>query len=168
LSSVDFDKLNLGSTSRLVILDSIEDHCNATLSLIAQARTRIQILSSHLEPEIYSEPSVVAAFSRFIRRAPLGSVEILLVDSQNAQNSPHKLIELARSNPEFIVFKQIVDEFLGTTETFLIADEVGLIWRQQKSEYNAVANFCAARDAKAKSDLHQRIWDISDDNSAFS
>tara|TARA_R110000850_G_scaffold14353_20_gene45975 strand:+ start:3281 stop:3781 length:501 start_codon:yes stop_codon:yes gene_type:complete len=140
------------------LFDSLEDNIHHTLALISRARRTLYILSHQLEALVYNRDDVVAAISRFARRARDCQVHILVRDTADLLERGHQLARLHQRLPSKVQLRKLTIEPNNQKMGFMAADRELLIYKNDDTQAAGFANFKAAQEVKTLVDEHQRIW----------
>ena len=153
----------LGETRAEVIIDTAEENANAAISLAKQARYNLNIFSQDLDAMVYDNPAFERHVFNLARRHPSTRIRILTMDSSAAVRNGHCLIRLAQTLTSSVFIHNPAPEHRNEISAFLVADDVGLLYRNRgaRSHYEASVNFMAPRRAGILADFFNEAWDMS-------
>lgn len=137
------------------------DNCDAALAIAQLARRRLALFTHDLEPQLYGTAEFVAAVKDLALSGRMTEVRILLADSTRATKEGHRLLELARRLSSRIEIRKPHRDYLDLAETFLIADEQGLLYRKLATRWEGFADTHEPLQAREQSKLFDEIWQRS-------
>ncbi|SFM34951.1 hypothetical protein SAMN05421721_103141 [Ectothiorhodospira mobilis] len=157
------DTAILGKIRDDVPLEGSADLLAATLAMAAQARRSLQLVSRHLDPDLYDQGELVAECSRLARRSRYSEIRILIQDPEPLRGRTHGLIELAqRLSSRIQVMRMSEADRKTRVDAFLIADGVGCIHQPRGDRHQGTANFHAPRRSKLLMAEFQTLWDAAE------
>ncbi|MBK1691445.1 hypothetical protein [Ectothiorhodospira mobilis] len=157
------DTAILGKTRGDFPLEGSADLLTATLAMAAQARRSLQVVSRHLDPQLYDHAELVAECSRLARRSRHSGIRILIQDPEPLRGRTHALIELARRLSSHIQVMRMSEADRKTrVDAFLIADGLGWIHQPRGDRAEGMANFHAPRRSKLLTAEFQTLWDAAE------
>ena len=162
-----FSKVLLGETSREIQLTTQNDIKNAALELATQSRRCIKIFSHDLEEAIYNHEAFVKAVAKVTQLHRSTYVQILVRDPKPAVKCGHSLVEEAQRLSSHIHIRRISRDFRDNTESFLIADDVGLLFRKHWERYAGVVNFHGVTETLKKLSLFTKAWELGEPETDF-
>ena len=121
----------------------------------------MQIYSQFLDHNLFDDYRIVEDLSRFIRRAPPVSLQILLHDSQLVVSRGHRLIELARRMDSKIEIRCISSEMAQDEHSCVLWDDEGYWLLPDYRDYDAVANLYDPVRARKLQDRYAYLWSRS-------
>lgn len=152
----------LGETDSPLICIGAEENKKVTVALIQQAERTIDILSHDLEPAIYDNEVCYEAMLEFILRSRYTKVRILIHEPQKTSQRGHRLLELGMRLSSSVYMRKPALHYAHITETFLIADNIGVLHRAYTDSYKATAGFNDLVQANRLSRLFNTIWEESE------
>ncbi len=139
----NLDKYILGETDQSFTCTTKEENQQFAIAMIQQTELYLDILSPDFEPAIYDNDSCYEAIENLALRSRHSQIRILLHDGRKPAQRGHKIIQLAKRLSGLIQFRNIPDIYRNKTDTFLIADRIGIIQRTE---------------APLKSKVHFKNW----------
>jgi len=155
------NKYVLGETSHEFHLDSIATVRDAAISMTLQATRVLKIFSHDLEPVLYNNKDMTNAITQLVLGHSRARVQILVQDSVPAVSSSHCLIDLVQRLTSSIWVRKVNDDYLGLTETYLLADGAAFLHRTRNDHFDSVANFNAPAKVARLSAKFDEIWELS-------
>lgn len=155
---MNIDELYIGDASTTLNIHSSEQHREASIRLIEQAKRFIRIHSFDLEAKIYDNRKIVSALRSFIISNHRNKVEILIHDSKNLRLYGHQLIEMARQFSSFVEIRKIAANVEILSQGFIIADDTAIVQQHEMRRYEGIANFNNRRLCKKISDNFIHAW----------
>jgi predicted GNAT family N-acyltransferase len=123
----------LGETTQLYQLNTIDDHQIHATSMLRQAKRYLSIFSHNLDPQIFDTPAFIDATKKLAMRSRFSRIRILLQDNTLAVQQGHRLVELAQRLSTAIEIRIPGEEYREHAENFLLVDDVGYLHRKQAS-----------------------------------
>ena len=148
----------LGETREPVTLLGPHAFCEAVLRMIEQASSRIDILAPDLDPEVLDTQKVADAMSEFARRSRYTEMNVLYFDAQQAIQNGHRIIELSEYFGENIRLRKIEAEHANRHDVFLLADNAGLVYRDETSSWEGFAEFNTPGDVEEIRSSFMENW----------
>lgn len=148
-------------------LNSADDSRNAALELLKTTRRTLALFSRDLEPAIFGSVEFATALQRLALRSRFTHIRIAVIDPSSAIRSGHRLIELARRLPSFIEFRRPGPDHAGLTETFLVTDESGVLYRPLASRYEGFMDSDNGLEARKCLKQFAEIWSQAEPEQEF-
>jgi hypothetical protein len=126
--------------------------------ILLQAKSKIDIYSQDLEPDLYGDAQMVDYISAVARAHPTTEVRILVADEKAMLKRHHALITLAERLPSKISIKLCDEDYPKPSAVFMIVDRYMVMHRQNSDLYEGFANFRAAGRVKALRDDFDLMW----------
>ncbi|MGA9855920.1 MAG: hypothetical protein WBR29_11665 [Gammaproteobacteria bacterium] len=149
------------------VLNSSDENRDAALELARGAHINLVLFSRDLEPVIYDNRDFVTAVQQLALRSRYSHVRILVIDPTAAIKDGHRLIELGRRLSSFIEFRRPPQEQSQRSDSFLVIDETGLLYRPLASRYEGFADPDNAFEARLHLREFDAIWEQSEPESEF-
>lgn len=151
----------LGKSREEFEVGLVDDLAAIALDLALQSRRTIQIISRHLDPHLYDNDAFIQALQHLIKRSRYSSVQILVHDSSPAVKDNHKLIALHQRLSSYLQIRQISKEYKSYNHAFLLADQLGYIYRQFSDRFDASVNYANPLQGKILQEKFSEIWEVS-------
>jgi len=149
----------LGESNQLFKLSMASEFSEAALLLVQQAKRCIQIFSHDLEGPVYNHEEFIRALTKVAHYHRTSMVQILVRDTSVAVKEGHRLVALCQQFPSNIQVRRIAEDYKNNRETFLIADQVGFLFRNDPDRYLGKVNFNDAREAGKCLRLFDEAWE---------
>jgi len=156
--SIDLQSCRLGEGSEPLTLESSADHCAAAVVLATQATRSVHIFSQQLDRRVYDQKPFIDALTQLALRSPQCKVLILVRDTNDMIHNGHRLIEAMRRLPSRMQLRKVHEDFLNTTEEFIVADETGLLLRRIATRYEGSVSFNARKEARERVKFFNEVW----------
>lgn len=152
----------LGETTSFFPLASANDHMNAALCLVKQAKKQVLIYSYDLDASVYDYEALVAALSHLGTKSRLANIKVLINNSDRIVQYGHRLVTLSqRISSHFTIRKFIADA--GTvSQFFLTVDQCGFLYRNNIETYSGKACFNSKSRVKIFNHTFYETWDRSE------
>jgi hypothetical protein len=139
-------------------LDSWDANRDAALSVARCARRQLNLLTYDLEPQVYNEESFIEAVTAVATSGRYARVRVMVQDSRRAVREGHRLIELARRLSSFISVHRPHAADAKIIETYLLADEIALLYRTQADRYEGFAETDDPFETRQRLREFEDIW----------
>lgn len=157
----------LGQTMTRFDLVTQEDVRIAALSLARQSRHSLKIFSYDLEQAIYGNEEFVKSVANVARLHRSTFVHVLIQDPMSAVKNGHQLIEEAHRLTSNIIIRRTSKDYSSLTESFLLADETGILLRQHRDNYDGKLMFHRGPEVIKYLSLFSRAWEASEPEPEF-
>jgi len=148
-------------------LASFEDNRQAAVQLASQARRSLAMFTRDLEPAIYNTQEFIAAVQQLALRSQYSRIRIVAIDPGPAVRDGHRLIELARRLSTYIEIRRPSEDHAKLTESFLISDDSGLLYRPLASRYEGFADPNIPSEARNRLRNFDDIWEQAEPEPEF-
>ncbi len=148
----------LGVSPEPVTLLGPESFRAACAHMIAQAKSRVDILAPDLDPEVLDCEAVADAMSAFARRSRYTEMNVLYFDATAAIQNGHRIIQLGEYFGENIRLRKIEAEHANRHDVFLLADNAGLVYRDATDSWEGFAEFNTPGDVGEIRDSFMENW----------
>lgn len=142
-------------------ISTATENRDAAIEIAQLARRQLSILSYDLEPQIYDDADVLEAIKNLAISGRQSNVRILLVDATRATKDGNRLIELSRRVSSYIEIRKPHRDYLDIAESFMIADEKGLLYRKLATRWEGIVDPADAMQARDRLKLFNQIWQRS-------
>ena len=154
----DFERFVLKQDSGTVTVDSSEECRIAALSMARQAARGIDIVSRHLDPQLYDTREFCEAVSQLLIGSRRARLRALVRDTDAIVKSGHQLIHLAQRLSSFIEIRVPAREYDDYNAAFLIVDGAGVIYRSLSDRFEGSVNFADPRTAQDLGRQFEEMW----------
>jgi len=153
----------LGESETLLRLDGGEAFSAAQLTLLAQTKRDLYILTPDFEPERYNQPEFADALSSFVRRSRYTDARILVGDPRIAVRWGHQVVTLAKRLTSHLRIRQLNEEDYDPEEAWMVADGIGLLRRDGTEGMKGSLSAKAIPHARRASDRFTELWERAEE-----
>lgn len=150
---------DLGATTDLFYLHSLEDFRSSCTRMVAQANKTLNLISPDLEPLIYDQAPFISAVKRLALKSRVARIRIIVQDNSLVRQQGHRLIELAQRLTSTIELRKPDRAYREYTESFLLVDDCGYLHRQLADRYAATACFNDRLQASQLGAVFNEAWE---------
>ncbi|HEX5340107.1 MAG TPA: acyltransferase [Gammaproteobacteria bacterium] len=158
--------MNDESITRRELLTA-DDCRSAALDLLKVTRRTLALFSRDLEPSIFGNVEFVTALQRLALRSRFTHIRIVVIDPSAAIRDGHRLVELARRLSSFIEFRRPGPDHANLSETFLVTDESGILYRPLASRYEGFVDTDNGLEARKYLKQFAEIWSQAEPEQEF-
>jgi hypothetical protein len=155
----DIKKYILGETDELLTCIGEEDNQKVALAMIQQTDRHLDLLSRYFAPAIYNNPECHEAFEELALRSRHSRIRILLHEPQQVAHQGHCILELGKRLRSYFHFRRPSKKYRYLPETFMVADNIGVMQWPYPDSLKAMANFKDNTNAKKLMELFSEIWE---------
>ncbi|MGH8281191.1 MAG: hypothetical protein ACRERZ_03255 [Gammaproteobacteria bacterium] len=148
-------------------LTSSADNRDAAVRLASEARVSLAMFTRDLDPVIYNTEEFATAVRQLALRSRYSRIRVVAIDPTAAIKDGHRLIELGRRLSSFIEFRRPSADHAKLPESFLVADETGLLYRPVASRYEGFADPDNPVEARVRLRLFDEIWERAEPEPEF-
>lgn len=160
-AGIDLSRCKLGETSGPIHLSTREENRAAALRLVEQGERSLHLLTRNLDPVLYDNEPFIDAVRRLAIYSPRTKVFILLQDPTEVVMRGHRIVELARRISSHIFINRACEDDQTGTESYLIVDQTGLIYRPNSSRYEGTVDFHAPGQCRQLLKQFENAWERS-------
>ena len=154
----DFENFVLKQDSQAVVVDTSEACRLAALSMVRQAARSIDMVTRHLDPQVYDNSEFCQAVSQLIVGSQRARVRVLLRHTDPIVKRGHRLVTLSQRLSSYIEMRLPAKEFDEYNAAFLIVDTVGVIYRTHSDRFDGTVNFNDPRGARDLGHQFEEMW----------
>ncbi len=162
MDELTLDRFILGETNEEFLCNGIESNQQVTITMITQTQLHLDILSRDFDPDIYDNQDCCDAVEQLALRSRYSRIRILLHHPNKAAKRGHRIIYLGRRLGSLIQFRHLAEIHQSIQETFLLADEIGLIYRPYADSLSATINFKNHPQVKELLLRFEKLWQASE------
>lgn len=140
---------------------TVAENREAALEIARLARRQLVIFTRELEPQLYDNAEFIEAAKRLALSGSKTGIRILLIDSTRSRVEGNRLVELARRLSSYIEIRKPHRDYLDIAETFIIADEAGVLYRKLATRWEGIVDPHDPMLARDKLKLFDEIWQRS-------
>jgi hypothetical protein len=149
------------------ILTTSQENRVAALELVREARMSMALFTHDLDPIIYDTQEFVDAVQELALRSRHSRIRIVVIDPSVAIKDGHRLIELGRRLTSFIEFRTPSQEYAKRSDSFLLIDESGLLYRPLADRYEGFADPDNAFETRSRLREFDALWEQSEPEPEF-
>lgn len=157
----------LGDSETILRLGSLEQFQRAALLMLSQTRRQLHMVTPDLEPERFNNHDFVDALSAFARRSQYTETRILVGDPAIAIRWGHQLVALSRRLPTLIRIRQLHKDDYKGSESWIVADDIGLIRRDGMDGYLGLLSAKSIPQAQRNNRLFTELWERAHEVAEF-
>ena len=148
-------------------LATVADNRQAAVMIAKSANRDLALFSRDLEPLIYDTEEFTSVVQALAIRSRFTRVRIVSVDPGPSVRTGHRLIALAQRFSSYIEIRRASADYATLAETFLLADESGVLYRPVASQYEGFADTESPLDARLHLKTFNAIWNQSEPDPEF-
>lgn len=144
------------------VLSSFDESREAVARIAAIASRGISIYTPDLEPGIYDNEAFLDVAKRLVLAKRHAKIRVLISEPQRAVRNGNRLVALGRRLNTYIQFRNVHDDYRDHREAFLIADDIGLVYRVDAGKWEGIADTNEPPVARRYLGQFDQIWNASD------
>lgn len=149
----------LGQSETLLRLDGPEQFHQATTLLLSQTVRQLHIVTPDFEAERFNNTRFADTLSQFARRSQHTETRILVGDPAIAIRWGHQVVNLARRLTSLIQIRQLHEDDYDPVESWMVADDIGLIRRDTMDGYLGLLSAKAIPQAQQRNRRFAELWE---------
>lgn len=157
----------LGETAGTIEIDTRATVAEISLELARQCRHSLDIVSRHLDPDIYDNEEFVDAVKELVLDNHQARVRVIIIDARPLVTQSHRLIDLATRVSTYIEIRGPAAQHKTFNEAMLVADNVGYVHRQFSDRFEATASFADRRITHRLTERLDEMWERGQLDSNF-
>lgn len=162
MDDIDIPSLVLGEDETFLEPTAVSENRDIALAMARQARRHLYLFSPDLDPAVYGNAGFAEAVSALVRSSERAHVHILVQDSTRAAKDGHRLVDIAQHLSSKIRIHRPDREYADVRGTFLVADELGYLYRTVADRYEGQASFSDRKRARELNRYFEQIWQRSE------
>ena len=155
------NKAVLGETHHRHKIEDSMDFKESIRYMIPQVKRYVKIFSPTLERELYDTDCFRDLISSFCRQSRLSDVRILVQESDDIIRYGHRLTALAKVLPSKISIKLLGNGDVFSSESYILADRHGIVFRSNFESMEGYCNFNAKNEVQNYSEDFDRKWQLA-------
>ena len=167
MSDSEQPSAELGISTGQIEIRSREELARLSLQLAAQASRRLDIVSRHLDSDLYDNNLFCEAVKRLALSHRNARIRLLIIDSKPLKTRSHRLLELAARLTSFIAIYGPGAQHRDFNEAFLLADDAGYIQRRFGDRFEGNADFNDRRTTLALRERMDDMWERGSPDLSF-
>lgn len=155
----NLENRRLGEPGESLVCFDAEQNQAVTVAMINQTERRLDIFTGEFEPLIYDNEECFEAFESLALRSHHSRIRILIRDPYTVSRRRHRILRLAMRLDSRFELLRAAPVHLGRSDSFLVADGIGIIHRPYSDSLKAEAGFCDPLGARELSGAFQAMWE---------
>lgn len=148
-------------------LETLEDNRRAAGEVARVAKRELALFSRDLEPLLYDRDDFISAVQALATRSRMSRIRIIAIDPGPSIRAAHRLVNLAQRFSSFIEVRRAAHDHAEVSETFLVADETGVLYRPISSRYEGYAGVHLPMEARLHLKTFEGIWTLAEPDVEF-
>ena len=120
------------------VISSQEEARRAVIDVAGVATRRISIYTHDLDPGIYDDPDFLEIVKHLVLSQTYARIRVLIADPTRAIKNGNALVHLGRRLNTYIEFRHVRKDLRTHAESFCIADETALVYRESRDDWRLV------------------------------
>ncbi|MEM7017149.1 MAG: hypothetical protein AAF512_07380 [Pseudomonadota bacterium] len=145
----------------------IEENRAVTAEMIRQTEKELVILTRDFTPVIYEDEECFEALEDLALRSRYSYIRVLIQDTYSVTQHGHRILELGKRLSSYFEFRRPAEKHRHISQSFLVADDIGVIHREYADALKTEANFCHPMMAKERLGLFNTMWDEAESDPNF-
>ena len=159
--------METGENKTYTILKSLAENRQAAVAVAAVAKRELVLFSRDLEPLLYDQQDFITVVQALATRSRMSRIRIVSVDPGPAIRAGHRLVHLVQRFSSYMEARRASRDHQELTETFLVADDVALLYRPLVTRYEGYSDVHAPMEARQKLQLFDDIWEQAEPDPEF-
>lgn len=148
-------------------LETLADNRSAAVEVARVAKRELALFSRDLEPSLYDHEDFTSAVQALATRSRMSRIRIVSIDPGAAVRAGHRLVALAQRFSSYIEVRRAARDHAEMAETFLVADEAGVLYRPISSRYEGYAGVHLPMQARQCLKTFEGIWNLAEPDVEF-
>ena len=149
----------LGQSAGTIEVSARADVARISLELARQSRRSLDIVSRHLDPDVYDNEEFVEAVKELVLNNRGARVRLMVIDARPLVTQNHRLIDLADRVSSYVELRGPAAQHKMFNEAMLVADNMGYVHRQFSDRFEATASFADRRITARLSERMDDLWE---------
>ncbi len=143
------------------------EHRAAVAAMAGQAQNSLRIFCHDLEPQIFDQPAFYEGVRRIAVAHDRSRIQVLIRDPKTVALRGSQLLDLSRRLASSIELRCPSRDFADRKDAFLLADDIGIVYRRIYSMFDGYADYCAPRQARELAQEFDEMWQTSSRSPEF-
>ncbi len=148
-------------------LETLADNRSAAVEIAQAARRELVLFSRDLEPGLYDREDFIGVVQALATRSRMSRIRIVGIDPGPSIRAGHRLVGLAQRFSSYIEVRRAARDHAEMAETFLVADEAGVLYRPISSRFEGYAGVHQPMEARQHLKTFESIWNLAEPDSEF-
>lgn len=148
-------------------LSSLRDNREAVVTVATLAKRGLALFTPNLEPLLYDQEEFLSAVRTLATRSRFSRIRVVCLDSGPSVRAQHRFIGLAQRFNSYIEVRRASRDHASLPDTFLVADEIALLYRPLSSRYEGYTDLHAPMEARQRLRGFEDIWQQAEPDPEF-
>lgn len=148
-------------------LETLADNRSAAVEVARVAKRELVLFSRDLEPLLYDHEDFTSVLQALATRSRMSRIRIVSIDPGTAVRAGHRLVALAQRFSSYIEVRRAARDHAEMGETFLVADEIGVLYRPISTRYEGYAGTYLPMEARQCLKTFEGIWNLAEPDVEF-
>lgn len=144
------------------VISTKEEMRQAVIDVTGEAQRRLSILTHDLDPGVYDDHDFLEAVKHLVLSKTYARIRVLIADPTRAIKNGNSFVHLGRRLNTYIEFRSIREDLRTHPESFCLADETALVYRQDASRWEGIADTYEPGVARMYGKTFDEIWQASE------
>ena len=149
------------------ILKTLADNRDAAVAVAAVAKRELALFSRDLEPLLYDRQEFMSTVQALATRSRMSRIRIACIDPGASVRAGHRIIALAQRFSSYIEVRRASKDHENLVDSYLVADDVALLYRPLCTRYEGFADLRAPIQAREKLRGFEDIWQQGEPDPEF-
>lgn len=149
------------------ILKTLADNRDAAVAVAAVAKRELVLFSRDLEPLLYDRQEFMSVVQALATRSRMSRIRIACIDPGASVRAGHRIIALAQRFSSYIEVRRASKDHENLVDSYLVADDVALLYRPLCTRYEGFADLRAPMQAREKLRGFEDIWQQGEPDPEF-
>lgn len=148
-------------------LENLRDNREAATAVAGAGKRDLALFTRDLDPLIYDEEPFLKAVQVLATRSRMSRIRVVSIDPGPAIRAGHRLINLAQRFSSYIEIRRASREHAELPETFLVADELALLYRPVATQYEGYVDLSDPASARQCLKTFAGVWEAAEPDPEF-
>ena len=149
------------------VLKSLADNRDASVAVAAVAKRELVLFSRDLEPLLYDQQEFIAVVQALATRSRMSRIRIVCIDPGASVRAGNRIIALAQRFSSYIEVRRASRDHENLVDTYLVADDVALLYRPLCTRYEGFADLRSPLQAREKLRGFEDSWQQAEPDPEF-
>jgi len=155
---MDTRKDSVGTRS---IVSTLDEYRAAVAALATRAQRSLSIYTPNLEPMLYDQDCFLEPVKRLLLARGHARLRVLISDPARVSREGNRFMQMARRLTSFIELRNVPTEFRGNPVAFIVADDRAIVYRQQSSRWEGIAEYDDQTVVRSHLAYFDEVWAVS-------
>lgn len=148
-------------------LETLADNRQGAVAVAATAKRELALFSHDLEPLLYDKDDFIRTVQALATRSRMSRIRIACIDPGASVRAGHRIIALAQRFSSYIEVRRASKDHENLVDSYLVADDVALLYRPLCTRYEGFADLRAPIQAREKLRGFEDIWQQGEPDPEF-